>query len=112
VLLKRRFGWQTSSRWLSSQKFDWIVQVVLQHAIKAILVLSTRKIMAGRQQLGCWDGTFYYGARSLRLTAVCCAAASSDDPFYMIWPLPVGRGTWDDAISGAARGHVGVETWD
>jgi hypothetical protein len=28
-------------RWLFSRKFDWVVQVIPQHAIKAILVLST-----------------------------------------------------------------------
>jgi hypothetical protein len=36
VLLKRRFGRQTSSRWRFSQKNDWIVQVIPQQAIKAI----------------------------------------------------------------------------
>jgi hypothetical protein len=53
VLLKRRFGRQTSSRWRRfSQKNVWIVQVVLQQAIKAIPVLSTRKIVSRRQELG------------------------------------------------------------
>jgi hypothetical protein len=53
VLLKRRvFGRQTSSRWRFSRKFDWIVQVILQHAIKAVLVLFTRKMVIGRQELG------------------------------------------------------------
>jgi hypothetical protein len=42
VLLKRRFGRQTRSRWRFSQKNDWIVQVSPQQAIKAIPVLSTR----------------------------------------------------------------------
>jgi hypothetical protein len=43
VLLKRRFGRQTSSRWRFSRKHDWIVavQVIPQQAIKAIPVLST-----------------------------------------------------------------------
>jgi hypothetical protein len=36
VLLKRRFGRQTRSRWRFSQKNDWIVQVIPQQAIKAI----------------------------------------------------------------------------
>jgi hypothetical protein len=36
VLLKRRFGRQTSSRWRFSQKNDWIVQVIPQQAIKTI----------------------------------------------------------------------------
>jgi hypothetical protein len=36
VLLKRRFGRQSSSRWRFSQKNDWIVQVIPQQAIKAI----------------------------------------------------------------------------
>jgi hypothetical protein len=40
VGFKRRFGRQTSSWWLSSRKIDWVVQVIPQHAIKAILVLS------------------------------------------------------------------------
>jgi hypothetical protein len=35
VLLKRKFGRQTSSRWRFSQKNDWIVQVIPQQAIKA-----------------------------------------------------------------------------
>jgi hypothetical protein len=53
VLLKQRFGRQTSSRWLFSRKNDWVVQVVLHHAIKAVLVLSAQKIVTGRQELGC-----------------------------------------------------------
>jgi hypothetical protein len=52
VLLKRGFGRQTSSRWRSSRKNDWIVQVIPQQAIKAIRVLSTRKIVIRRQKLG------------------------------------------------------------
>ena len=52
VLLKRRFGRQTSSRWRFSQKNDWIVQVIPQQAIKAIPVLSTRKMVIRRQKLG------------------------------------------------------------
>jgi hypothetical protein len=54
VLLKRRSGRQTSSRrWRFSRKFDWIVQVqvIPQHAIKAMRVLSTKKMVIGRQQL-------------------------------------------------------------
>jgi hypothetical protein len=35
VLLKWRFGRQTSSRWRFSQKNDWIAQVIPQQAIKA-----------------------------------------------------------------------------
>jgi hypothetical protein len=52
--LKRGFGRQTSSRWRwrFSQKNDWIVQVIPQQAIKAIPVLSTRKIVTRRQKLG------------------------------------------------------------
>jgi hypothetical protein len=38
VLLKRRFGRQTSSRWRFSRKNDWVVQVIPQHAIKAMRV--------------------------------------------------------------------------
>jgi hypothetical protein len=54
VLLKRRFGRQTSSRWRFSRKNDWIVQVIPQHAIEVILALSTRKVLViGRQNLGC-----------------------------------------------------------
>jgi hypothetical protein len=34
VLLKRRLGRQTSSRWRFSRKNDWVVQVVQQHAIR------------------------------------------------------------------------------
>jgi hypothetical protein len=52
VLLKREFGRQTSSRWSFSQKNDWIVQVIPQQAIKAMPVLSTRKIVTRRQKLG------------------------------------------------------------
>jgi hypothetical protein len=52
ALLKRRFGWQTSSRWRFSQKNDWVVQVIPQQAIKAIPVLSTQKIVIRRQELG------------------------------------------------------------
>jgi hypothetical protein len=33
-------------------KNDWIVQVIPQQAIKAIPVLSTRKIVIRRQKLG------------------------------------------------------------
>jgi hypothetical protein len=54
VLLKRRSGRQTSSRrWRFSRKFDRIVQVqvIPQHAIKAMRVLSTKKMVIGRQQL-------------------------------------------------------------
>jgi hypothetical protein len=52
VLLKRRFGRQTSSRWRFSRKNDWVVQVIPQHAMEVMRVLSTRKIVIGRQQLG------------------------------------------------------------
>jgi hypothetical protein len=57
VLLKRRFGRQTTDRhaacrWLFSRKIDWVVQVIPQHAIKAMLVRSTRKMVIGRQELG------------------------------------------------------------
>jgi hypothetical protein len=52
VLLKRGFGRQTSSRWRFSRKNDWIVQVIPQQAIKAMRVLSTRKIVNRRQKLG------------------------------------------------------------
>jgi hypothetical protein len=38
--------------WRFSQKNDWIVQVIPQQAIKAIPVLSTRKIVTRRQKLG------------------------------------------------------------
>jgi hypothetical protein len=53
MLLKRRLGRQTSSRWLFSLKNDWAVQVIPQHAIKAMLVLSTRKMVIRQQKLGC-----------------------------------------------------------
>jgi hypothetical protein len=52
VLLKRRSGRQTSSRWRFSQKNDWIVQVIPQQAMKAMPVLSTRKVVTRRQKLG------------------------------------------------------------
>jgi hypothetical protein len=53
VLLKRRSGRQTSSRWRFSQKNDWIVQAIpQQQAIKAMPVLSTRKIVIRRQKFG------------------------------------------------------------
>jgi hypothetical protein len=38
--------------WRFSRKNDWRVQVILQQAIKAIPVLSTRKIATRRQKLG------------------------------------------------------------
>jgi hypothetical protein len=57
VLLKRRFGRQTSSRWRFSRNKetnDWVVQVIPQHAIKAKRVLSARKMVVRRrrQKLG------------------------------------------------------------
>jgi hypothetical protein len=52
VLLKRRFGRQTRSRWRFSQKNDWIVEVIPQQAIKAMPVLSTRKMVIRRQKFG------------------------------------------------------------
>ena len=79
--MKGRYGRQTSSRRLFSRKFDRIVQVVLQHAIKAILVLSTRKMVIGRQKKVGMP-LFYYGVRSLRRCAVE-RAASSTGSFYM-----------------------------
>jgi hypothetical protein len=58
VLLKRGFGRQTGSRWHFSRKNDWIVQVIPQQAIKAIPVLSTRKMVIRRQELGCGMALF------------------------------------------------------
>ena len=78
VLLKRRFGRQTSSRWCFSQKNDWIVQVIPQQAIKAIPVLSTRKIVIRRQKFG-WN----FLRRRQIFTAVCCGAVSSRDSLYI-----------------------------
>jgi hypothetical protein len=78
ALLKRRFGRQTSSRWRFSQNNDWIVQVIPQQAIKAILALSTRKMVIGRQKLG-----WHFLLRLRVFTAVYCAAATSKNPFYM-----------------------------
>jgi hypothetical protein len=56
-------GRQTSSRRLFPRKIDWIVQVIPQHAIKAIQVVSTRKIENSGPAAGgrSWDGSFYYG---------------------------------------------------
>jgi hypothetical protein len=48
VLLKRRFGRQTSSRWRFSQNNDWIVQVIPQQAMEVIPVLSARKMVIRR----------------------------------------------------------------
>jgi hypothetical protein len=73
VLLKRWFGRQTSSRWRFSRKNDWAVQVIPQQAIKAIRVLSTRKIVTRRQELG-----WHFLLRRWVLTAVCCGAVSSE----------------------------------
>jgi hypothetical protein len=72
VLLKRGFERQTSSRWRFSRKNDWIVQVILQHVIKAIRVLSTRKIENGdpAAEAGMGDGTFSHDIRSLRRCVV------------------------------------------
>ena len=78
VLLKRRFGRQTRSRWRFSQKNDWIVQVIPQQAIKAIPVLSTRKIVTRRQKFG-----WYFLLRRQVFTAVCCGAVSSRDSLYI-----------------------------
>jgi hypothetical protein len=64
VLLKRRFGRQTSSRWRFSQKNDWIVQAIPQQAIKAIPVLSTRKIVIRRQKFG-WNFELFTTALDL-----------------------------------------------
>jgi hypothetical protein len=52
VLLKRGFGRQTSSRRRFSRKNEWVVQVIPLQVIKAIRVLSTRKIVIRRQKLG------------------------------------------------------------
>jgi hypothetical protein len=52
VLLKRGFERQTSSRWRFSRNNDWVVQVIPQQVIKAIRVLSTRKMVLRRQKLG------------------------------------------------------------
>jgi hypothetical protein len=43
----------------------------------AILVLSSRKMVIGRQQLGC-----HLLLRRQVFTAVCCAAASSEDHLF------------------------------
>jgi hypothetical protein len=73
VLLKRGFGRQTSSRWRFSQKNDWIVQVIPQQAIKAIPVLSTRKIVIRWQKLG-----WHFLLRRQAFTAVCCELWSGE----------------------------------
>jgi hypothetical protein len=56
VLLKRGFGRQSrqAAGGASREKMidDWIVQVIPQQAIKAIPVLSTRKMVIRRQELG------------------------------------------------------------
>ena len=88
VLLKRRFGRQSSSRWRFSQKNDWIVQVIPQQAIKAIPALSIRKIVIRRRKLG-----GYFLLRRWVFTAVCCGAVSSRDSLYMKECLP-GDGEW------------------
>jgi hypothetical protein len=72
VLLKRMFGRQTSSRWLFSLKNDWIAQVIPQHAIKAIRVLSTRKIVAGRQKQKLRWHVLQLNVRRQVFTAACC----------------------------------------
>jgi hypothetical protein len=51
-IAERSFGRQTSSRWRFSRKNDWIVQAIPQQAIKAMRVLSTRKMVLRRQELG------------------------------------------------------------
>jgi hypothetical protein len=63
---------------LLAKKNDRIVQVIPQQAIKAIPVLSTRKLVIRRQKLG-WN----FLLRREIFTAVCCGAASSRDPLYM-----------------------------
>jgi hypothetical protein len=54
VLLKRRFGRQANSQQPVAllAKIDWIVQVIPQQAIKAMRVLSARKIVIGRPKHG------------------------------------------------------------
>jgi hypothetical protein len=68
VLLKRRSGRQTSSRWLFSRKFDWIVQVIPQHAVvKKGHTWYWRSLLEKWWSGGkSWDATSYYGVRSLR----------------------------------------------
>jgi hypothetical protein len=78
VLLKR--GRQTSSRWRFSRKNDWIVQVIPQQAIKAIRVLSTRKMVLRRQELG-WH---FLLRRQVVFTAVYCGAVSSSSREFIL----------------------------
>jgi hypothetical protein len=41
-----------AATWRFSQEIDWVVQVIPQHAIEVIPVLSTRKMAIRRQELG------------------------------------------------------------
>jgi hypothetical protein len=73
VLLKRGVGRQTSSRWRFLRKNDWIVQVIPQQAIKAMPVLSTRKIVIRRPAAEAGMALFTttaLGVRSLRRCVV------------------------------------------
>jgi hypothetical protein len=79
VLLKRRSGRQTSSRWRFSQSNDWIVQVLSNSAAAGdkghtLPVLSTRYSKnsdpAAAAEVGMALFTFYYGVRSLRRCVV------------------------------------------
>jgi hypothetical protein len=100
VLLKRRFGRQASSQQPVAllAKIDWIVQVIPQQAIKAMRVLSARKIVIGRPKhgvelheagvgmerfttaLGLYGGVLQWRAERP-------PTASSENPFYMKWYL-------------------------
>jgi hypothetical protein len=119
ALLKRRFGRQTSSRWRFSRKNAWVVQGIPQQAIEAILALSTRNIVTGRQKLA--DATFYCGLRPLRflyggVLCVHCGWAWSGElqgpilhemvPTTYCHPLA----RWPAALALVARG-IGLGSW-
>ena len=111
--MKRRCGRWTaekqlgapSSRWLFSRKFDWVVQVIPQHAMKqghTDTLKSKNKDRAG------WDSTFYYGVRSLRRCAVCGVqrrAPSSEEPFYLVQSPPAApaRSSSQQPVSSVGR---------
>jgi hypothetical protein len=76
VLLKRRPGRQTSSRWLFSRKMYWVVQVVLQLQ-DAIKDKGHAGALYWETKTRCQKLGHHFLLRRWVLTAVCCTAASA-----------------------------------
>jgi hypothetical protein len=73
---------------LLAKKHDWIAQVIPQQAIKAIPVLSNRKMVVIRRQKLGW----HFLLRRQVFTAVCCGAVSSRDSLYTNETVPIVHG--------------------